>query len=48
MNKEWNAVFDFYVNRIISPDGRDTFESNTELIRHINIRSYIYAKKYSK
>jgi len=35
MNKEWNAVFDFYVNKIISPDGRDTFESNTELVRHI-------------
>ena len=48
MNKEWNAVFDFYVNRIISPYDRDTFESNTELVRHINIRSYIYAKKYSK
>ena len=35
MNTEWNNIFDSYVTRIISPDGRDTFESNAELVSNI-------------
>lgn len=35
MNSEWNNIFDSYVTRIISPDGRDTFESNAELVSDI-------------
>lgn len=35
MNSEWNDIFDSYVSRIISPDGRDTFESSTQLVSDI-------------
>lgn len=35
MNSKWNDIFDIYVSRTISPDGRDTFESQDELVRAI-------------
>lgn len=33
--KAWDSVFDIYVKKLISPDGRDTFESTDGLINII-------------
>lgn len=35
MEQSWDAVFKQYVNHLISPDGRDTFESTPQLIQKI-------------
>lgn len=34
-NYDWNEILDVYVKRIAAPDGRDTFESTTELVSDI-------------
>ena len=34
-NYDWDEILDVYVKRIAAPDGRDTFESTTELVSDI-------------
>ena len=34
-NYDWDKILDIYVKRIATPDGRDTFESTTELVSDI-------------
>lgn len=35
MDENWDKIFEMYVHKIHSPDGRDTFESTTKLVRRI-------------
>ncbi|HBK32631.1 class I SAM-dependent methyltransferase [Limibacterium fermenti] len=35
MNKDWDWIFETYVRRFTSPDGRDTFETSDELVKRI-------------
>jgi 16S rRNA A1518/A1519 N6-dimethyltransferase RsmA/KsgA/DIM1 with predicted DNA glycosylase/AP lyase activity len=35
MNNDWNFIFEKYALKIKSPDGRETFESSSELCNRI-------------
>lgn len=35
MNTDWTKVLDKYIHKLVSPDGRQTYESKPELVNLI-------------